>query len=698
MESIHNNAEENEKFIEAKENKLSNYEEKNNDLQEYNYKIEGPDENDLENKEMEEKKQEIINKGKDEDINYEKKYEYNFNDLLIKDNNIINNEGNLFTQIHNNERNNTQNKDELIEKYDNNENEIINNIEIKELNDIDFNNNNYQEEELIQDYAINQNINNNLPEAEEEYIYNGNINYNDEDNEDDNQEFIVNENINYNYQEYNEPFINQGNIYYNEKDNDKIYNTDKKYDNKMNYEEEYINNGNIYGEEEYINNGNIYHNQLKNNKNSNKNNNIYQNKENTNNNKLLTKNDTVNNNDNSVNSLKEHILDLQNKLTLLEKENNQLKIEKENLIKNNNKNNIESINDLKKQNEYLNNTNKVLQEKNLQMSQELYKLKQISKINNIPNEENQINNNSRIELMKLKHKIDEDEVTISKLNLDKKMLESKIDNLEKKLQRQIKLIDNYKNKEKNSNQGIINDKKNIFKNNANSAHNVFKNIYYSKNDKNYRNNYNYNLGKSSGVQINETKNLLLKNEIEKLNNNLKSKDNIIQMIKEKIHYFYNEYNKQISALERNNNQSQLQIEQLFKERDELLGQNAELTMVINDLNDKINDAFYTFKRKRNEFNIIIQSYKDKIIEYKRKVILLKRKIDELYNIHNHLNNYIESGDNSDELKNKNKIINLNNNYSKSVRKDKKTPLIMDDDLNGSKMRPYENNRKLFTEY
>ena len=110
-----------------------------------------------------------------------------------------------------------------------------------------------------------------------------------------------------------------------------------------------------------------------------------------------------------------------------------------------------------------------------------------------------------------------------------------------------------------------------------------------------------------------------------MDNNLKKKNNFIQVLQEKIHDFSKEYKRKIDVLENNNNQSHIQIEQLFKERDQLMRQNSELTMGINKLNDKVKYTFFMFNRKNNEFKNIIYSYKNKINEYKNKIILLKKK-------------------------------------------------------------------------
>ena len=303
-------------------------------------------------------------------------------------------------------------------------------------------------------------------------------------------------------------------------------------------------------------------------------------------------------------------------------------------------------------------------------------------------------NPSENEILKLKNRINQLEAIILKSNLDKNMFGTKIENLKKEHQNEIKKIINNKDNEIRENQKIINDLKNKLNNNNNLEHNVIKNIYYTKNNKTPKSSYhNYNVDK---ISQDLKSNNYLKNEIEKLKNNSKYKDTIIKSLREQIHNFSNEYNRQISSLEKNNIQSQSQIEQLFKERDLLMKQNNELTMGINELNDKVKATLIMFNKKNDEFKNTIHYYKNKNNEYKNKIILLKRKIDEINGIYN-INKYPKSKDNSVILKSKIKIFNLNNT-NKSQRLNRNRNNYLTENNTKSFSKKASNDYKNFSKY
>ena len=253
---------------------------------------------------------------------------------------------------------------------------------------------------------------------------------------------------------------------------------------------QYNNNNN------YVNN-NVDINELKdlsehNNNNMNINNQEYQNveEEEYNDNEMINENDNIeyqnqnindNNNDNNdindnneeilqeddhnfINnldideSLKAYIFDLHDKLISLSNENEQLKMAGSQLIDNN-----KNIMNLQKQNNFLIEKIKELQMKNKKLGQELLKTKNKYKnqnnINNNSNNNNRNPNNieSKTEIIKLNSKINEYEIIISKLNLEKKILDSTIENLKKDHENEIKLMTHYKNNELQSYKKIIND-------------------------------------------------------------------------------------------------------------------------------------------------------------------------------------------------------------------------------------------------
>ena len=108
----------------------------------------------------------------------------------------------------------------------------------------------------------------------------------------------------------------------------------------------------------------------------------------------------------------------------------------------------------------------------------------------------------------------------------------------------------------------------------------------------------------------------------------------------------------MDSLEKNNDQSQYQVQQLLKERDKLIEENKELNMGLNKVNEKVKESIIIFTNKSQQFNKIVQSYKNKLKEYKNKIILLKRRIDELLGQRKDSNNFLFRKDKSDIIKQK----------------------------------------------
>lgn len=134
---------------------------------------------------------------------------------------------------------------------------------------------------------------------------------------------------------------------------------------------------------------------------------------------------------------------------------------------------------------------------------------------------------------------------------------------------------------------------------------------------------------------------------------------------EKIRTFSNEYNRQINLFEKNNDQSQLQVQQLFKEREQLIKENNELNMGINKIDEKVKGYLMMFNNKNQKYYNTINSYKKKLKEYKTKIVILKRRIDQLLS---NDNNQMMRKDKSQIMKNKNMSFLLPNKGSYSQGK------------------------------
>ena len=595
---------------------------------------------------------------------------------------------------------NENNNKEKIENLEQLENKIVdqgqldNNIN---LNNIELNNQEELDKELIQD---------NDQEMYEQENNQENINYENFQNENDmnnmNMEYNendnnINENLNieedFEQIKQDENDINDmnENVLINQYNNNNFNNVDinelKELSDTNNMNNN-INNLNVYNDME----GNIDNNMIGNNMMDNNINNIegqyydynegeeyneneeYQNNVNENNDKFNNEMENMEYNEedfenilNSLNidELREYAKNLKNEYDLVVNENNQLKMAAGAEMNNNNK----YIINLKKQNNFYLEKIKELQMQNKKIGKELIEIKNKFKIQNKNNLKPSANLNN-IELIKLDSKIHEYESLISKLNLEKKMLESKIENIQKDYQNEINLLTNYKNNEIQSYKKIINDLKNKEKNNINNL-NLNKKIYNNKIEEDSK----FYMDKIKILQQNnekltddisylEEENKNLKYQIDRNNLNSKYKDNIINKLKDEIISFKNDYNGLISSQENDFNQSQMQIQQLLSEKEQLLKENNGMDMSIKLMNEKVKDSLIMYNNEKKQFIKVVQNYKNKNLEYKIKIMTLKKRIDELLlakniNFSNNANAFVMRKDHS-------AILNHNNNMNSFI--------------------------------
>ena len=507
-----------------------------------------------------------------------------------------NNQENINYENYQNE--NDMNNIDMNMEY-NNENDNINeNLNIEEdfdqnkqddndINENKYNNNNFNNVDIneLKELSDTNNMNNNINNLN---IYN-NMDENFGNNMIDNNMMDNNINNNIENQYYDD---NEGEEY----NENEIDNENEDYQNNINENNEIINNDmeNIeYNKEEFEN--------------------------------LL--------NNLNIEEMKEYVKKLKNEYDLVLNENNQLKMAADTQMNNN-----QHIINLKKQNNFYLEKIKELQMQNKKIGKELIEYKNKLKLQNNKNLNQNANLNvmpNNIELIKLDSKIHEYESLISKLNLEKKILESRIENMQKDNQNEINLLTNYKNSEIQSYKKIINDLKNKEKNNINNI-NLNKKIYNNKIEEDSK----FYLDKIKIFQQNneqlsenifrlEEENKNLKNEIDKNNLNTKYKDEIIKNLNDKMISFKNEYNGLINSLEIDYNQSQLQVQHLLSENEKLMKENNDMEMGIKMMNEKVKDSLIMYDNKKNQFIKEVQAYKNKLKEYKIKIITLKRRIDEL---------------------------------------------------------------------
>ena len=151
-------------------------------------------------------------------------------------------------------------------------------------------------------------------------------------------------------------------------------------------------------------------------------------------------------------------------------------------------------------------------------------------------------------------------------------------------------------------------------------------------------------------------------QINKMKQEIASKNYVINSLKQKITQFNNDYNKKLIEMKQssdeNINQTQEQVEQLIIERDELLRKNENLTRGLMQFNDKVKQVHLLYNQKTDTYHKNTIAFRTKIKQYEAKIKQLQKQIDEL-NSNNNINNFGE-----DIIKNKS-----NNNFYDNRKKD-----------------------------
>ena len=598
---------------------------------------------------------------------------------------IIEQATNDINNINNNGDNNYQQYQELGELNEENEEQIEDENQLYQQqmdeNNFQFNNNinmnKYNEDQIIMDNNINNDINNINEGINNQYYMSDGFEDQKEEIEDENNIEQLNEdgqmqfqeNPEQNIEELDENIINNGydeHLMMNNNGNEYIQNFNEQMNNNELYQENQDvnieneledNNGNNIGLSNDINNINGLNDieTFTSNNNTNNLNNANEINEldinNTNNINITDKC----NNKNDTDSLKLYIINLEQKCLKLENENKFLKL---NSRKNNSKissrrdpnyeiveNSIRQgtilLEDVKKKNYNLKKKINILESQNQQLNYKLIEANQ--KLKRLINDRNNPilqNNNNNINLMeiktkltKLKSKIDESDIIISKLKFDKKTLEMKLEETKISHENELKLLLNYKNSELSVYQKTID---NFKKQNSNKL-NTFplnNNLDIPLNNKNYIQKFteyenkintlsneinNYNLDKKK-----------LENKINTLKNNLIEKENTINNLNKKIIETEGNFNLKLLEIQQFSDENKEQFDQLLNERDELLKKNQELSNGLMQFDNKVKEANLIFINKTEFYNKSLDNYKNKIVDYKNKISILKKKINELY--------------------------------------------------------------------
>ena len=490
--------------------------------------------------------------------------EYNYEDELYNNNNLMNNEKN---------KTNKYNEDEIIMD------ENLNNKE--EDNNINYGNEDYEEYDINNDLNNNEQFDNQIEENDDNNNYDYNNNY---ENFENNEENVNNQEEEQNliYEKENDEELNNNNI-----------NT---FDNMNEFSEGNINYNDNYNINQYTdsNFGDV----------------------------------------NDIESMKLYIINLENKCSALEKENKMMKLKNNpnyGIIENSIKQGTILLDDVKRKNFNLNKKIKILEKQNQELNYKLIeanqKLKKFQK-NKIENFSNNQNTNSII--LNLNNKIDENEIIISKLKLDKKILENKLSEEKKNHENELNLMLNYKNSELSVYQKAIDD----FKSQKNNS------IYL--NNENLINDNNQMNSLKNKLKSTTTKNKNLEEKIKELKQNLLEKDDIIDGLNKRVIELEGNLNLKCIEIQQLSAENETRLSQLINEKNELIKNNEKLSNGLLQFDNKVKEANMIFINKTEFYNKSINIFKNKINEYKNKIALLKNKINEL-------NSIIE--------KNKNKVIN-----------------------------------------
>lgn len=337
----------------------------------------------------------------------------------------------------------------------------------------------------------------------------------------------------------------------------------------------------------------------------------------------ITNKNIIINNHKEISKLKVEVINLRTNLDIKEDNLNQSK---------------EIIADYKENIIILEAKKEALEKENGELNKTLLDLNQkVKKCNNLEeNVKNELN---------LICKLDEFEAKISKLEFDKKSLESKISEINFKNEMDIKLLKLLKKSELSQKDKIILAQKDIIEELQSSSYfNSYDNFY--KNDFNSNNNSTQICLEQIASLESELQNLNeeifnLKKENANLSNKLSEtiiqlnhKENIIDSLQNLSMENLNDYANNLKEMQSNYHlsnkqlhESNINMEKLISDNKKLIMKNEELYDNVNKFNEDIELAKEIYLNKLRETQNYLISKKE---EYKKKIKLLKMRVDELY--------------------------------------------------------------------
>ena len=289
-----------------------------------------------------------------------------------------------------------------------------------------------------------------------------------------------------------------------------------------------------------------------------------------------------------------------------------------------------------------------LEEKNKELNYQIIQISQKNKSLNAtlqtffqsPNSNLQQNTVSQI--LQLKNKLDEVEISKQKVEFENRFLNDKINEIQSKFENEMKLTKDLKNRE------ILGLQKRISSLNNNINANMRKNSYeINKNNNNYNinnnpilieqltnlenkikilNEENFNLQKENKLLSNENQESKIANE---------HKDRFINELQNKISEIEEQFKIEINGIQMNTEenaskikQSQNQVEELLIQRDEVLKKNQKLINGVEYFNANIKELNDLMNKKIQSYFNVINSYNLKLKEYRSKINQLKQRINE----------------------------------------------------------------------
>ena len=379
---------------------------------------------------------------------------------------------------------------------------------------------------------------------------------------------------------------------------------------------------------------------------------------------LELRNDIINPMMSTIDQLKEAIIQANQKIDVLTKENDEFKISqveelkkltiKDEMIDSNRQELSRLLNKKTSLETEDENNKKIIKELNykiIELNQKIESIETLNKISQKINKEKpgNIEQVFLIQINELNNKINEISVKNTKLEFDNKNLLNKIEIINKNNKNELEILEalyrkKYEILEKSIERlndiinELLNEKQRKQINIIN--YEVFQNDIY-KHFAEFEEKIRKFKEQNSQIKQENSK---LKNENEELNIIINGKETIIEKLQSNINKIENDFKQRISEININspnlvnhinnemvnNNENNENIEQILNEHKKLLEENEILRNNYEQMTQGINEANELFVSKQKEYESTISAQVEKLKEYKFKISILKIKVNELH--------------------------------------------------------------------